>query len=79
MCFLFFDKQLHFVPYASSLHFELYKNADNEHYIQIIYRKLGEEFVMDIPDCGKKCPLDQFKSYYDDIIPDDFDSECSDD
>lgn len=32
---------------------------------------------MNIPNCGEKCPLDQFKAIYKDIIPNDLDSECA--
>ena len=76
--FLFITFQLHIPPYASSLHFELYKTVDDEHYIQIFYRKSDEEELspMHIPNCGEKCSLDQFQAIYNDIIPGDFDMEC---
>ncbi|XP_031636576.1 prostatic acid phosphatase-like [Contarinia nasturtii] len=68
----------HLPPYASSLIFELYKR-DGEHYIQIFYKKSEEEILspLNIPKCGTKCPLQQFYILYDEIIPGDFDSECT--
>ena len=65
-------------PYASSLHFELYKTAENEHYIQIFYRRFEEEALvpLNLPRCGLKCSIEQFYEKYNDIIPNDFSSEC---
>lgn len=70
--------QLHIPPYASSLHFELYKTDENQHYIQLFYRKLMEDnpLPLNIPNCGEKCPFDQFRQIYKEIIPGDFYSEC---
>lgn len=66
-------------PYASSLHFELYKDDVNNYYVQLYYRTENEEYPMpmDIPGCGKKCSIDELYKIYRDIIPGDFDSECS--
>lgn len=77
---LFFSQQLHIPPYACSMHFELYKgNANDRYYLQIFYRKLEEEhpIPINIPGCGEKCPLNQFYELFQEIIPDDFDTECS--
>lgn len=62
------------------MHFELYKSSeDAHHYLQIFYRKSEEEDPrpIDIPGCGEKCPLDQFYELFQEIIPGDFDTECS--
>lgn len=70
---------MHHPPYASSLHFELYKSDQNQYYIQIFYRKAQEEYPvpMNIPGCGTRCPLNQFYNLYKAIMPDDdFDTEC---
>lgn len=58
-------------PTAASLHFELYKSSENEHYFQIFYRKSNEEYPtpMKLPGCGEKCALKQFYELYNDIIP----------
>lgn len=71
--------QLHFPPTACSIHFELYKLNENQHYIQIFYRKANEEFLeaMQIPGCGNKITLEQFYDLYNEIIPNDSESECS--
>lgn len=71
--------QLHIPPYAASVHFELYKTDTNEHYIQLFYRKCGEETLsaMNIPNCGEKCTLNKFYELYNDIIASDFDLECA--
>lgn len=65
-------------PFASSLHFELYRTSENEHYIQMFYRKPDEEYPapMEVPGCGEKWTLDQFYSLHGDLIPGDFDLEC---
>lgn len=75
---LLYNKQSHFPPYVASLHFELYTSQDKDYYIQLFYRKDGEEHpsAMEIRGCGKKCDLDKFYDLYRDIIPDDFESEC---
>lgn len=41
---------------AASLHFELYKTDANDHYIQIFYRQLNEEYqlALNIPGYGEK-------------------------
>lgn len=60
------------------MYFELYKTHDNEHYIQLFYRKSGENHPspMNIPGCGEKCSIKQFYELYKEIIPGDFESEC---
>lgn len=70
--------QLNIPPYGSSLHFELFKTAKNEHYLQFIYRRYGVEDPepSNIPGCGKKWTLDTFYSAQGELIPGDFDSEC---
>lgn len=70
--------QLHILPYVCSLHFELYKTTGNQYYLQLFYRKPGEEFpiAMNIPGCGDKCPINEFHQLFDEIIPGNFNSEC---
>lgn len=72
-------KPLHLPPYASSLHFELYKNSGNEHYVQLLYKKFDEENLqpLNIPKCGEKCSLDKFYELFNKIIPGDYHSECN--
>lgn len=76
---LFIHKQLHFPPYASSVHLELYKTTDDQYYVQVFYRKSNEEHpqALNVPGCGSKFSVQQFLDYYKEIIPEnDFDSEC---
>ncbi|XP_055300680.1 testicular acid phosphatase homolog [Sitodiplosis mosellana] len=71
--------ELHFPPFASSLHFELYRTSKNEHYFQLFYRKSENEEILtplNIPNCGEKCTLDQFYKVYSAIIPDESDFKC---
>ncbi|XP_031627083.1 prostatic acid phosphatase-like isoform X2 [Contarinia nasturtii] len=71
--------EAHLPPFASSVHLELYKVGEEEHYIQIFYRKSEEEILLplNIPNCGEKCSLNQLYNLYNDIIPDhDHDTEC---
>lgn len=65
-------------PYASSLLIELYKSNENGHYMQIFYKTTENEnlFPLNIPNCGEKCSLDRFYEEYQDIIANDFDTEC---
>ncbi|XP_055306827.1 prostatic acid phosphatase-like [Sitodiplosis mosellana] len=68
----------HEPPYGSSLHFEVYSSND-EYHMQIIYRNTDDEnpCPLEIPSCGAKCSLEQFKSIYSAIIPTGtFDEEC---
>lgn len=58
-------------PYASSLHFELYKSG-REYYVQIIYRKPDTDYnpqPLYIRNCGTMCPLDKFFDFYRHILP----------
>lgn len=74
----FFFFQLHQPPYASSLHFELYKTR-NDFYMQIFYRNTNDENPppLEIPFCGSKCSVEEFSSIYSDIIPtESFEDEC---
>ncbi|XP_031636631.1 prostatic acid phosphatase-like [Contarinia nasturtii] len=71
---------LHMPPYASSLHFELYKSGDDYH-VQLFYRKSKEEILvpLEIPNCGTMCPLNTLYQLYKDILPtefEDFNSAC---
>lgn len=62
---------MHSPPFAASLHFEVYKSGETEHYFQIYYRTSNEDNLqpMKIPGLGVKCTLKQFYEKYEDIIP----------
>lgn len=73
-------KQLHMPSYASSVHIELYKTADNQYYVQIFYRNFDEEHPqpLNVPGCGTKFSVQQFLQHFKAIIPQkDFDTECA--
>lgn len=67
--------------YASCLLFELHQLNGTFH-VELYYkRERGDDKVplepLEIPNCGKKCPLDKLYEVYKDIIPtEDFDTEC---
>lgn len=65
-------------PYAASLLFELYKSRD-DHYVQIFYRNTTVEHPLPIhiPNCGIKCRLSRLYEIYSDVLPLDFETECT--
>jgi len=69
--------ELHDPPYACGLIFELYE-SNGSHYVQIFYRKSTAEDLtpIDIPNCGRKCPLNQLYELYKEVLPVDFETEC---
>lgn len=69
---------MHIPPYAATVLFELYKSQDN-YYVQLFYRNTSVEVIhpIEIPYCGIKCPLENFKEIYKQVIPtEDFETEC---
>ncbi|KAJ6635615.1 Testicular acid phosphatase like [Pseudolycoriella hygida] len=68
--------ELHFPPTACSLHFELYKPNENQHYMQIFYRMSNEEYpkAMEIPGCGNKITLERFFDLYKETLPNDLET-----
>lgn len=61
--------------------FELYK-VDEVPYVQIFYKNSTAADVtpieMEIPSCGKKCPLEKMYEIYRDILPtESFEQECA--
>lgn len=75
---ILFPTQQHNPPLASSLHLELYKPNENEHYMQIFYRKSNEEHPepLKLPGCGDRFTMDQFYDLYEHLIPGEFENEC---
>lgn len=70
--------QPHSPPYASSVLFELYKSSQG-YYIQLFYRNTSVENPqpLNIPSCGPKCTIEQFRKIYETVIPSrDFKEEC---
>lgn len=62
-------------PYASSLYFELY-NRGSKYYVQLYYRNSNEENPppLEIPNCGKFCPLEEFYELYKDLLPTEYET-----
>ena len=78
-CFSSFFSQMHIPPFSASFHLELYKRGEEEHCIQIFYRKSNEEDLtpLQIPNCDQKCcTLERLHELFGDIIPGDHDVEC---
>lgn len=46
-------------------------------FVEIYYKNSSREALhLEIPNCGKSCPLVKFIQLYDDVLPGDFDVEC---
>lgn len=74
----YFDLQLHIPPHACSIHYELHKTDDGKHYLQLFYRKPGDEYPLplNVPGCGKSFTIEKFSSVFKKLIPNDYESEC---
>lgn len=73
------DFERNIPPYGISLHFELYKTSENQHYLQLFYRKPDEEYPppLNLQGLGEKWTLEQFYSAHRDLIPGDYEAECA--
>lgn len=64
-------------PYASSLHFDLYRTIDNQFYLQLTYRRNDMPMLLRFPRCGTKCSIEDLRQMYQEIIPaGEFEEEC---
>lgn len=74
---LFAQFGYHIPPYASSLHFDLYKTIGNQFYLQLSYRRNNEPTILRLPRCGTKCSIEDLRKMYKEIIPTrEFEEEC---
>lgn len=74
---LFAQFGYHAPPYASSLHFDLYKTTDNKFYMQLVYRHSNEPTLLRFPRCGTKCSIEDLRRMYKELITvADFEEEC---
>ncbi|XP_031638619.1 lysosomal acid phosphatase-like [Contarinia nasturtii] len=70
-------------PFASCLFFELYQSGKDNFNVQLFYKNTTVEDLpplnpLNIPGCGTKCPLDQFKRLFKDVLPiQNFETECN--
>lgn len=74
---LFAQFGYHVPPYASSLHFDLYKTIDRQFYLQLSYRRNNESTLLRLPRCGTRCSIVELRKMYKEIIPvGEFEEEC---
>ena len=67
----------HNPPYASSVLIELRKYNDGPR-VQVFYRNTtGEPDPLEIPGCGTSCPLENMFKIYNDVLPVNWEEECS--
>lgn len=58
--------------------FELYKNANDDAYVQLFYKNASEPTLLEFPNCGDKCTISTLNDIYAEIIPsEDYDDECT--
>lgn len=75
---LFKQMGYHNPPYRAVILMEMRKKLNGEHIIQVFYKNTTDDpMPLNIPDCGVACPLDKMIQLYDDVLPKDWDSECS--
>ncbi|XP_014092609.2 prostatic acid phosphatase isoform X2 [Bactrocera oleae] len=63
--------------YTACLLFELRIDEHNQPFVSIFYKNTSAEpTLLNIPDCGVSCPLEQMHTIYKDILPVDWEKEC---
>ncbi|XP_059611252.1 prostatic acid phosphatase isoform X2 [Phlebotomus argentipes] len=66
----------HNPPFAACVMLEL-RLFDGKPFVSVFYKNTtAEPEAMDIPRCGKSCPLEKMFLLYADLLPDDWESEC---
>lgn len=56
---------------------EMRLDDKNQPFVSIFYKNTtAEPQLMEIPECGKTCPLNKMFDIYSDIIPQDWEEEC---
>uniref|UniRef100_A0A1L8DYR1 acid phosphatase n=2 Tax=Nyssomyia neivai TaxID=330878 RepID=A0A1L8DYR1_9DIPT len=66
----------HNPPFAACVMLEM-RLIDEKPYISVFYKNTtAEPEPMNIPRCGKSCPLDKMFSLYNDALPTDWEDEC---
>ncbi|XP_012275172.1 prostatic acid phosphatase-like [Orussus abietinus] len=70
--------QPHSPPYAASVMIELRVNSKNQYFVTVLYRNSTEDpILMTLPGCIAECPLSQFIRLTKDVIPTNWEKECS--
>ncbi|XP_060639410.2 prostatic acid phosphatase-like [Anolis sagrei] len=69
----------HLPPYAASQFFELYKEDNGGHTIEMYYRPdvNAERRPLTLPGCEKSCPLEKFKQLVSPILANNVEEECN--
>lgn len=67
----------HNPPYTATVLFELRKFTD-DYRVQVFYKNTTEEpLPLDLPGCGTSCPLDKMFEVYKEVLPVDWEEECT--
>lgn len=68
--------EYHNPPYTACVMIEL-RRINKTGYVSIFYKNTtAEPQPMYIPNCGTSCPLKTMRELYNDVIPDDWETEC---
>lgn len=67
--------------YTSAIFFELIiDNSTANHYVRILYRNtttIEEPVLLEIPNCGVKCPVEKFTKLYQNLLNVNWEYECN--
>ncbi|XP_019546796.2 prostatic acid phosphatase [Aedes albopictus] len=67
----------HNPPFAACVMVELRMATRDSPYVSVFYKTSNDEpELLDIPNCGPRCPLERMFELYKDIIPEDWEQEC---
>lgn len=74
---LFKQMGYHNPPYRAAVLMEMW-NKEGGNYIQVFYKNSSAEpLPLNIPACGQSCSLEKMFELYKDVLPGDWDRECS--
>jgi hypothetical protein len=64
--------------YATSIMIELHENPENKFWVEMFYRNdtTRDPITLKLPQCEEQCPLSEFISIANPLIPDDWTKEC---
>lgn len=67
----------HNPPYTASVLFEL-KKINEKYVVQVFYKNTTDEpRLLELPNCGSSCPLNKMFEIYRDVLPVNYDDECT--
>lgn len=67
----------HNPPYTATVMFELRQFGD-EYHVQVFYKNTtAEPMPLDLPGCGTSCPLEKMFEIYKDVLPVNWEEECT--